>query len=311
MRILFAALHNGYYRNLDSVVEELARRGHEIHLGAEREDSSFGGQPIVERLTAAHATVTSGRIALREPETLFLPAKVRFAIDYLRYLEPVYPTSSGLSLRARARTPTGMLRLAQSPLLAWRPIRRLVSRGLDAVERAVPASPDIERFLDQQRPDLIVITPLVGLVVSSQIDLLRSALRRGIATAVMVWSWDHLSSKALIRDIPDALFVWNDVQKREAMHMHRCPGGSHHRHRRAVLRPLVRTRAHTVADGIRAPCRSARRTAVRVVGLLGAAPRNTAGAARLHAVGVADSALERSAPEGCSDSAASPPLANG
>jgi hypothetical protein len=39
----------------------------------------------------------------------------------------------------------------------------------------------------------------------------------------MVWSWDHLSSKALIRDIPDALFVWNDIQKREAMHMHGVP----------------------------------------------------------------------------------------
>jgi len=87
----------------------------------------------------------------------------------------------------------------------------------------VPECPDIERFLDRQRPDLLVITPLVGLVASSQIDLLRSARRRGIATAVMVWSWDHLSSKAIIRDVPDALLVWNDVQKREAMQMHRVP----------------------------------------------------------------------------------------
>jgi hypothetical protein len=79
----------------------------------------------------------------------------------------------------------------------------------------VPECPEIERFLARQRPDLIVMTPLVGLVACSQIDLLRSALRRGIPTAVMVWSWDHLSSKALIRDVPDALFVWNDVQKRE------------------------------------------------------------------------------------------------
>ena len=32
MRILFAALHHGYYRNLEPVVEELARRGHDVHL---------------------------------------------------------------------------------------------------------------------------------------------------------------------------------------------------------------------------------------------------------------------------------------
>ena len=223
MRILFAALHNGYYRNLDSVVEELARRGHEIHLGAEREDSSFGGQPIVDRLTATYANVSSGRTAVRESESLFLPSKIRFAIDYLRYFDPAYGPSSGLWLRAQERTPTGMLRLSKSPLLAWRPIRRVVKRALDAADHAVPEAPEIERFFAQQRPDLVVITPLIGLVASSQIDLLRSATRRGIPTAVMVWSWDHLSSKALIRDVPDALFVWNDVQKREAMTMHAVP----------------------------------------------------------------------------------------
>jgi hypothetical protein len=223
VRILFAALHNGYYRNLDSVVEELARRGHEIHLGAEREDSSFGGQPIIDRITAAYANVTCGRTAVRDEETLFLPAKIRFAIDYLRYLEPAYPPTSGLVLRARERTPTGMVRVSKSPLLAWRPIRRLVSRALDDADHAVPASQDIERFLDEQRPDLMVMTPLIGLVASSQIDLLRSALRRGISTAVMVWSWDHLSSKALIRDVPDALLVWNETQKREARDLHHVP----------------------------------------------------------------------------------------
>jgi hypothetical protein len=225
VRILFAALHNGYYRNLDSVVEELARRGHQICLGAEREDSAFGGQPIIDRLTAAFPNITCGRVAVRDPDSLFLPARIRFALDYLRYLEPAYTPESGLWLRARERTPAGMLRLAESPMLAWRPVRRLVSRALDAIDRTVPPSPDIERFLDEQRPDLIVMTPLIGLVASSQLDLLRSALRRGIAIAVMVWSWDHLSSKALIRDAPDALFVWNAAQKREAMAMHGVPEG--------------------------------------------------------------------------------------
>ena len=148
VKILFAALHNGYYRNLDSVIEELARRGHEIHLGAEREDSSFGGQPIVDRLTATYANVTAGRTAVRDPESLFLPAKIRFAIDYLRYLEPTYSPSSTLSVRARERTPTGMLRLSQSRMLALSSIRRLVSHALDAADRAVPECPDIERFLD-------------------------------------------------------------------------------------------------------------------------------------------------------------------
>ena len=110
VKVLFAALHNGYYRNLDSVVEELARRGHEIHLGAEREDSLFGGHPIVDRLTAAYSNVTSGRTAVREPQSLFLPAKIRFAIDYLRYLEPVYRDTPTLRARATRDVPKEFLR---------------------------------------------------------------------------------------------------------------------------------------------------------------------------------------------------------
>ena len=38
-----------------------------------------------------------------------------------------------------------------------------------------------------------------------------------------MWSWDHLSSKAIIRDVPDGLVVWNEAQKREAMEMHGVP----------------------------------------------------------------------------------------
>ena len=223
VRILFAALHNGYYRNLDSVVDELARRGHDIHLGAERDDSSFGGQPIVDRLTAAHANVTSrahrdarSGLALpagKDPIRDRLPAvsrtRVRALVRFVaaragahadRNASPIQFTGAGLAPDQAPRDP--------------HPRRR---------GPRCPSSPDIERYLDQQRPDLMVITPLIGLVASSQIDLLRSAIRRGIATAVMVWSWDHLSSKAIIRDLPDALFVWNDVQKREAMQMHGVP----------------------------------------------------------------------------------------
>jgi hypothetical protein len=71
-----------------------------------------------------------------------------------------------------------MLRLSKLRLLGLRPARRIVSGALDAIDRAVAPCPAIEQCLDEQRPDLIVITPLIGLVASSQLDLLRSALRR-------------------------------------------------------------------------------------------------------------------------------------
>ena len=223
MRLLFAGLHNGYYRNIESVVEELAGRGHDIFLGAERADSALGGQAIVDRLVHAWPRVTAGPVPWREQRIRFLVAKVRFALDYLRYLDPAYAETSGLLDRAEARTPAAILALSRRGWLGSAAVRRRLARLLDAIDRATPPSPDIERFLDAQRPDVVIITPLIGLIASSQIDLLRSAQRRGIPTAVCVWSWDHLSSKAIIRDAPDRLFVWNGVQAQEAIGMHAIP----------------------------------------------------------------------------------------
>jgi hypothetical protein len=38
-----------------------------------------------------------------------------------------------------------------------------------------------------------------------------------------VWSWDHLSSKAIVRHVPDRVFVWNDTQREEAIVLHGVP----------------------------------------------------------------------------------------
>src|SRR5215471_13249093 len=175
MRILFAALHQGYYRNLESAIEQLARRGHDVYLGHERHDSAIGGQSLVDRLTAAHSNIEAGRIPSREPEFANVASKVRLGFDYLRYLHPMYTKASFLRPRAETRTPSGIVRLTRAPLMQQQWSRQLVGGLLDAIDRAIPPSPDIERFLDEQKPDLLAITPLIGLGGSSQLDLLRSA----------------------------------------------------------------------------------------------------------------------------------------
>jgi hypothetical protein len=225
VKIAFAALHQGYYRNLESVIEQLADRGHQIYLGHERPDSAIGGHAIVERLASRFPNIMHGRIPAREPELAVLASRVRLGFDYLRYLHPMYTRVSGLRPRAEIRTPVAIVRLSRSRLMSYRLAQQLVGRCLDTIDRAVPLSPAIEAFLDQQRPDLLVVTPLIGLGASSQIDVLRSAQARGVPTAVLVWSWDHLSSKAIIRDVVDGLFVWNEAQKQEAMDMHGVPEG--------------------------------------------------------------------------------------
>jgi hypothetical protein len=53
-----------------------------------------------------------------------------------------------------------------------------------------------------------------------QVDVIKSAQALGIPAALGVASWDHLTTKGLIRLTPDRVFVWNEGQRAEALDYH-------------------------------------------------------------------------------------------
>jgi hypothetical protein len=222
MRILFIARHFTYFRNYESVIAELARRGHQLHLAAEREED-LGGREMVERLVREHGGVSLGWVPGREDAWAAFATKLRMTIDYLRYLDPAY--AGAPKLRARARERVARIGLWLVAAVGTRTaFGRLIARTvLQACERAIPRSAAIDAFLREQRPDVVLFTPLIGVVASPQLDCLQSARALGYPTALCVWSWDHLSSKAILRTIPDRVFVWNDTQRDEAITLHGVP----------------------------------------------------------------------------------------
>ncbi|MGE0592542.1 MAG: hypothetical protein AB7G23_10075 [Vicinamibacterales bacterium] len=222
MKVLFLARHHTYFRNFDSVIEALAARGHQVHLATEK-DEALGGRGLVEAMAARAPGVTFGEAPGREADSDGLARKVRLSIDYLRYMDPPYDRTPALRARAAERIPQGLDRFFRTGIGSARPVRGLVRAALRAGERALPPSRRIEAYLREQAPDVLLLTPLIGLVASPQLDYLLSARALGIPTALCVWSWDHLSSKALIRDVPDRVVVWNDTQKDEAVRMHGVP----------------------------------------------------------------------------------------
>ena len=88
-------------------------------------------------------------------------------------------------------------------------------------------------------PDVLLLTPLLYFR-SHQVDHVRCARRAGIKSIVGIGSWDHLTTKGLLHEVPDRVLVWNEAQKQEAIELHGVPGGAGRRHRVAGLRPLVR-----------------------------------------------------------------------
>jgi hypothetical protein len=221
MKILFLGRRYMDFRNFDSVVRELTARGHHVHLAAERENAE--GLPVVERLAAECSTLTYSEAPPREPgDWSWMATRLRGGIEHLRYQDRMFDDTPKLRDRSRERTPGVFVSLGRAVRRYAPWTRRPISAALTWLERATPESPAVHAFLESHQPDVVLITPLIGLG-SSQVDYLRAARSRRIPTALCVWSWDHLSSKALIRDLPDRVFVWNDTQKREAITLHRVP----------------------------------------------------------------------------------------
>jgi hypothetical protein len=222
VKILFLARHFSYLRLFESAIAELAERGHQLHLSADREES-LGGAGLVERLAARYPNVTVGWTPGRPSGAWAeLGRKLRLGLDYLRFLDPRYDDMPRLRGRAEERTPRAVRALARLPFISTAAGRRMLAWVLRLFEQAVPRSRELDTFFREQAPDVVLITPLVDLG-SAQIDHYTSARALGLRTVLCVGSWDHLSSKSLLRASPDLVTVWNDIQRREAIELHGVP----------------------------------------------------------------------------------------
>jgi hypothetical protein len=221
LRILLSMRNFWYVRIFESVVRMLAARGHQIHLLIGHDPDPTGQwTPAADALVASSPNITM-TFAHRsiDDEWLDLRLMQRLGSDYVRFVQPEYASAPILRDRARDRVPGSIRALADYEGIGHRWVRPLLQTALRAAERAVPPAPELKDAVMSHRPDVTLVTPLIDLG-SYQHDVVRVSRGLGIPTGVCVGSWDHLSSKALIRDQPDRVFVWNDTQKREAVTMH-------------------------------------------------------------------------------------------
>ncbi len=219
MKILFSLQNSGFLRNFNSTVALLAQRGHRVHIVTDRMDN-VGGTHIVSSLTSTYPSVTFE--VVRPPRRglwVALTNVLRLSIDYWRYLEPKFAQAAQLRGRAKEQVPGLMVALPTLPGLNSTAGRRWLMRVARAAERAIPPRPQVFDLLDREQPDLVLLTPLLYFG-SRQVDFVRAARRRGIPTVLGVGSWDHLTTKGLIHEIPDRLVVWNEMQRVEATELH-------------------------------------------------------------------------------------------
>ena len=247
-RILFVMLHPGFIRYYEEALHALAAEGHRVHVVFESVRDKLDEGETARRLAASSPNVTCGRTppraesvrsflaradrtavrsggdarreaGIRSPDVAWesLATTGRLLLDYLRFFEPTFTEATELRDRAAKRLPRFWERLARLAG-ARAPTRRAAAAALQAVESLIPASPAVEAFIREQRPDLLLVTPLVELG-SQQVDYVKAARRLGVRSGLCVTSWDNLTSKGMIRVVPNHVVVWNESQKDEAVRL--------------------------------------------------------------------------------------------
>lgn len=221
-------LHPELMRFYESTIRLLAKRGDSIHIGFNipvpqklviklAEKLTKENLVIAEKLSRENSRITFSFVPNRSDFWRFLSKAIRMMMDYLRYLHPRYNSSPKLKKRIESYFP----HIVQTTLKF---VVRLIGiqpllKCLNVMEKAIPCDRQINKFILNQRPDILLVTPLVYFG-SGQVDYLKSAKSLGVKNALCVASWDNLTNKGLIRIEPDKVIVWNDTQKSEAVDLH-------------------------------------------------------------------------------------------
>jgi hypothetical protein len=218
MKILFIMDSPEYLRFYDSVIEELAARGHHVSLGVSHGQEK---KPIgLEGLQVyADRVAVVGLVPQDAGRWADAARRLRGVMDFVRYLHPRFAVAAALRARMKRKAlPAAFHWLDAIPRLPV-PVVRAAQRVLTAFDRAVPVSRSIVAFLRDQSPDVLLVSPLVT-AASEQVDWIKGARAAGIRSAVCIASWDNLTNKGLLRIEPDRVLVWNEAQLREAHEFH-------------------------------------------------------------------------------------------
>lgn len=221
-KILFALYSWFYFKNLSSVVQALAEAGHEVTVATIRHDSDdfYAG---VADLAGRYSNIRIATAPKRSDTWLYVSWDLRQAACYMHFLSRRFDRAAWLRKRPRRRAPeaaVALMALAPFKRSAW--LCDLARRLTERLEKAVPPDPLVNRFLKDEAPDVMIVSPLIDLDARLW-DCLKSGLALGIPSIYAVHSWDNLSSKSRLLYLPHRMLVWNQVQIDEAARYHGVP----------------------------------------------------------------------------------------
>ncbi len=223
LTILFFLRSIHFDRVFEPFLRALLERGHvlQVVLSTEKRGLPETKTRLFDELRTRYDFAYE-RLPRRDEPWLRTAVALRHALDYLRYLEPEFAHADPLRERARQRASRPIRMLLAVPLLRGPTGRRALRSVLRRLEAAIPVPRAIKDLIRNRRPDVVIVSPLVGMG-STESEYVRAAQALGVPTVLAVASWDNLTNKGVLRDVPTTTIVWNQAQVEEAVRLHDLP----------------------------------------------------------------------------------------
>lgn len=226
MKLLLVAKQQRNASAFLETLQSLVARGHDVTVAVQERDDARD-QRLVRQVESSRFRVVPCPAARLDTWSPVAPV-VRRLRDCLHILQPPFADSPALQLRIfdKLRQELALDAGAEALLAAMRVVPAAQITRLDTVlrlaERGIPTSDLFDEFLRSEKPDVLLISPLVHFG-SAQADVAASGRRLGIPVWMLLFSWDNLSTKGCMHVEPDLMFVWNERQRAEAEELHHYP----------------------------------------------------------------------------------------
>jgi hypothetical protein len=221
MRILFCIRNPWYFRNMQTTLRELLRRGHDITLIISNTVTvEQQTHDAIHQFASEHDRLKVIKHRERGDWWLGLVNTIRSATDLIHLRGEKFAGKTRMQQRPWKRASVIVRPIVE--IAAKSRFRPAVERSLALLDRCIPPERSTAKLLKTIKPDLLVVTPLIDLGCN-QNELLRAATAHMIPSVLTVHSWDNLSTKSRLRTWPTRMVVWNEIQRREAEYFHGYP----------------------------------------------------------------------------------------
>jgi hypothetical protein len=220
MKILYLIRAISHFTYHESTIRELCSDGHDVDVLFDRAWSRDDPGRAANAFADSNTSVSLGW-SMRRTGLLRRPLfAARELLSYASYLnrsgqDQFYADrwSRYVPARRRFKNSKTLRNMLKSPAAV---------SALKTFNRLAPADGAIKTWLKESAYDAVVASP-TNMRFSEYTDFIKAAKNLGIATIIQVLSWDNLTTKGLLHEVPDLTLAWNETQLKEAVEIHEIP----------------------------------------------------------------------------------------